>query len=102
MKANEKAFREMVDVLPDAKESKMFGATCIKAPNGKAVLMLYDQDIVFKLTGVEEKEALSWDGVHLFNPMGDRAMGGWVQVPPDYQDKWMDLAHQSMSYVREL
>ena len=44
--------------IPGAKISKMFGADCIKAPNGKAVCMVWKDDMVFKLTGDDEKEAM--------------------------------------------
>lgn len=102
MSKAEELFHQIADNLPDAKKSKMFGATCVKAPNGKAAFMVWKDNLVFKLTGEAEKEALSLDGTGLFDPMGGRPMGGWVQVPVAYEDKWPELARQSLEYVKTL
>ncbi|MCX6352272.1 MAG: hypothetical protein NTX03_10475 [Bacteroidetes bacterium] len=102
MNTTEEKFNEIATQLPDAKVSKMFGATCIKVPNGKAAFMIYGDDIVFKLTGEELKEALALDGAHLFDPMGNRPMGGWVHLPPIYVDRWYEFAQKSMAYVKAI
>ena len=96
-----KLFREIAGAIPDAKQGKMFGAECFSAPNGKAVAFFYKGDMVFKLTGEEEKEALSLDGTHLFDS-GGRTMSGWVQVPFDYSDRWHNFAIAAMNYVSML
>ena len=51
MTREEELFHQIATGLPEAKGSKMFGALCIKAPNGKASAMFYKEDMVFKLTG---------------------------------------------------
>lgn len=102
MEPAEELFYEIVASLPSAKLSKMFGALCFKAPNGKAAGMYYKGDMVFKLTGEQENEALSLDGADYFSPMGDRVMSGWVQVPFHYKDKWQEFAQQSLEYVKTL
>ena len=56
MKEAEELFHHIAAELPDAKESKMFGALCIKAPNGKASAMFYKGDIIFKLDGESLKK----------------------------------------------
>lgn len=94
-------FREIAGAIPDARQGKMFGAECFSAPNGKAVAFFYKGDMVFKLTGEEEKEALSLDGTHLFGS-GGRTMSGWVQVPFDYSDRWHNFAIAAMNYVSKL
>ncbi len=66
----EELFHQIATELPEAKESKMFGALCIKAPNGKASAMFYRDDIVFKLAGEHLNQILSLDGAKLFDPMG--------------------------------
>jgi len=91
----EELFHRIATELPDAKESKMFGALCIKAPNGKASAMFYNDDMVFKLSGAPLSETLSLDGAKLFDPMGTRPMGGWVQLPFAYQSKWLEIARLS-------
>lgn len=98
----EKLFHQIAAQLPEAKESKMFGALCIKAPNGKASAMFYKEDVVFKLDGEPLKSALSLDGAKLFDPMGGRPMGGWVQLPYDYADKWPEIAEISYQQVKLL
>src|SRR5579863_4207196 len=98
----EELFHHIAAELPDAKESKMFGALCIKAPNGKASAMFYKGDIIFKLDGESLKNVLSWDGAKLFDPMGGRPMNGWVQLSYSYADKWPEIAKTSYDQVKLL
>lgn len=98
----ETLYHTIADTLPKGKKSKMFGALCVKAPNGKAAVMFWKDYMVFKLRGEAEQEALSLDGVHYFSPMGDRIMNGWVQVPYDYAAKWPAFAEAAMDYVKTL
>ena len=102
-KAEEK-YWEVVSALPDGKKSKMFGADCVKAPNGKAVCMYYKKHDTFvvKLAGEVLDEALHLPGVDLFNPMGKRPMGGWAELSMDYSDKWLGFAEAAMEYVKTL
>ncbi len=102
MTQSEELFHQIAGQLPDAKESKMFGALCIKAPNGKASAMYYKDDIVIKLAGGALNDALSLDGAKLFDPMGGRPMGGWVQLPYIYADQWPAIAKVSYEQVRLL
>jgi len=98
----EELFHQIAAQLPEAKESKMFGALCIQAPNGKASAMFYKEDMVFKLDGEPLKNTLSLDGAKLFDPMGVRPMGGWVQLSYDYADKWSEIAKISYEQVKLL
>jgi hypothetical protein len=102
MTESEKLFHQIAAELPDAKESKMFGALCIKAPNGKASAMFYKDEMVFKLAGDPLNEILSLDGARLFDPMGNRPMGGWVQLPFSYADRWFEIAKKAHEQVKEL
>ncbi len=102
MEPAEELFYEIVASMPKAKLSKMFGALCFKASNGKAGGMYWQGHMVFKLTGDYEKEALSLDGASYFDPMGNRPMKGWVQVPYHYKDKWKGFAQKSLDYVKTL
>jgi len=88
--------------IPGAKLSKMFGADCIKAPNGKAVCMVWKGDMVFKLAGDDEKEAMKIKGAHVFTPMEGRAMGGWIQIPAAHQKLWLGLAKKSFALVSKI
>jgi len=94
-------FRSILSKVPNAKAGKMFGAECFNAPNGKAVAFFYKGDMVFKLDGEDQKEALSLDATHLFGPTG-RPMSGWIQVPFDYSDQWESFAVAAMNYVSSL
>lgn len=98
----EELFHQIAALIPEAKESKMFGALCIKAPNGKASAMFYKEDIVIKLEGESLKEILSLDGAKLFDPMGGRPMGGWVQLSYKYAGKWPEIAKISYEQVKKL
>jgi hypothetical protein len=98
----EELFHRIAKDLPDAKEGKMFGALCIKAPNGKAAAMFWKDQMVFKLKGEAEQEAMSLDGADVFKPMGDRPMTGWVRMPFAHADRWPDFAGRAMDYVKTL
>ena len=102
MKEAEVLFKTIAEEMPEATPGKLFGAVCLKAPNGKAVCFFYKGNMVFKLTGEAEKEALSLDGTGYFSPMGHREMKGWVQVPYDYHEQWQSLAKAAMVYVSSL
>ena len=80
----------------------MFGALCIKAPNGKASAMFYKDNMIFKLTDEPLTEILKLEGAKLFDPMGNRPMSGWVQLPYSYAHKWPEIAKISFEQVKEL
>ena len=102
MTKSEDLFHKIAGEFADVKEGKMFGALCIKAPNGKAGVMFWKDHIIFKLEGDELKNALSLKGAKLFDPMGNRPMGGWVQLSYDHSKKWKGLAKKSMDFVKSL
>jgi hypothetical protein len=47
----ESFFMELIEQVPDAKPGKMFGALCMKMPNGKSGAMFWKDNIVVKLKG---------------------------------------------------
>ena len=102
MTKSEELFHKIAAGLADAKESKMFGALCIKAPNGKACVMFWKDDMIFKLEDDDLKEALALKGAKIFTPMENRPMGGWVQLSFDHSKKWKAFAKKSMEYVKTL
>src|SRR5579872_2089060 len=102
MTKEEELFHKIAAALPDAQEGKMFGALCIKAPNGKSGVMFWRNDMIFKLRGDDEKEALSLKGAKMFDPMGGRPMNGWVQVPAVHSAKWKQYAETSMEEVKKI
>jgi hypothetical protein len=99
----QKLFDEICASLEDrANRSKMFGAPCMKTPNGKAAFCFYKDMLVIKLDKETQNETLSWDGVSMFNPMGERPMNGWLQVGFEYAKKWPALAKASVDFVEKL
>jgi len=102
MTDSEKLFHEIASALPNTKEGKMFGALCIKVPGGKAVAMLWKNDMIFKLDEKSLKEALSLDGAKLFEPMDNRPMREWVQLSFDYSDRWQEFAEKALKYVENI
>jgi len=95
----EQLYHEIADNIPDTEKGKMFGALCIKAPNGKAGVMFWHEDMIFKLPEKDTKEALALKGAKIFEPAAGRPMGGWVHVPNKYSDKWKKYAISSMRNV---
>ena len=77
-----------------AKKSKMFGMPCLKDPDGKAFVGLYQDQLVVRLSrdSAEHAEALALDGAHLFEPMAGRPMKDWVCLPETHEARWHDFA----------
>ena len=57
--------------------SQMFGMPSLKI-NGKAFAGLWDEYMIFKLTGDTHAQALAERGAKLFDPMDGRPMKEWV------------------------
>lgn len=76
----------------DVVKASMFGMPGIKRRGGKAFCGLYGDDMIFKLAGEDQKWALGLEGAHLFEPMAGRPMKAWVQVPPEHDSQYGDLA----------
>jgi len=102
MTKSEELYHEIAAAIPDAAEGKMFGALCIKAPNGKAAVMLYKEDMIFKLTGEAEQEAMKLKGAKIFSPMEGRPMTGWVQLSVQHVAKWKKYAGIAFDYVKTI
>ncbi len=102
MSKTEDLFHDIVASLPDAVEGKMFGALCAKMPNGKAALLIKNDQMVFKLPADDEAETMKLSGVDTFNPKGDRPMKGWTAVPLQHADIWASLAEKAANYVAQL
>lgn len=98
----EKLYHEIAAGIPDSRESKMFGALCIKAPNGKAGVMFWREDMVFKLQGKDEESALALKGAQVFEPADGRQMKGWIHVPNSHSAKWKKFAEMAMANVNKI
>jgi hypothetical protein len=78
---------------------QMFGMPCLKA-NGKAYAGLYQDAMIFKLSGDAHAHALALSGARLFDPMGSgRPMKEWVEVPSEHAASWLELGQQALAYV---
>lgn len=102
MSKAEELFHAIAASLPDTVKGKMFGALCIKAPNGKAGVMLWRDFMIFKLPAAEQEKALQLEGAQMFTPMEGRPMNGWVQLPEVHSAKWKKLAQMAMDEVRKI
>lgn len=78
---------------------QMFGMPTLKA-GSKAFAGLYEDAMVFKLSGAAHGRALALPGAHLFDPSGMRPMKEWVVVPPAHAEHWETLAGEALEYVR--
>lgn len=101
MTKEQELYIEIGQKLKDTEQSQMFGKPCFKV-NKKAFVCFFQNEMVFKLSGVTHSEALSLDGSQLFDPSGKkRPMKEWVQVPFKYSGKWSEFAKEAMKYVNE-
>jgi hypothetical protein len=79
----------------DVVKASMFGMPGIKRRGGKAFCGLYGEDMIFKLADEDHERALGLKGAHLFEPMAGRPMKAWVQVPPEHEGQYADLARSA-------
>lgn len=105
MSAPEKQYESIIENMTaheGVAANQMFGMPCLKI-NGKAFAGLHKgQVMVFKLTDMAHKEALSLPGAALFDPGMGRPMKEWVTVPVEYKDKWQHFAEEAKEYVERL
>lgn len=102
MTTAEEFFIRLTSEIPNVKEGKMFGALCMKTPNGKSAAMFWKDNIVVKLSKEPLEEALNLEGAKLFEPMESRPMKEWVQIPFAHKDKWKRFANISVALVLAL
>lgn len=95
-------FHHLAEKTTDTKLGKMFGAECLKTPNGKVAVMFWKDYLVVKLNAEDVAEALNIKGLHEFTPMDGRAMKGWYQIPFAAKDKWESLLQKSVALVKAL
>lgn len=98
----EQLFHDIAAEMPNVKIGKMFGKMCYKVPSGKAAVVLYHNDMVFKLTAEQQQEALKLSGAHVFEPMAGRKMNGWIQIPEQHSARWNEYAKKAVAYVSTL
>ena len=98
----EELYHQIASGIPDTIKGKMFGARCIKAPNGKAGVMLWKDFMIFKLSGNDQENALKLKDAKIFAPMEGRPMGGWVQLSEEHSTVWGKYALIAMNDVRKI
>jgi hypothetical protein len=105
MFAPEKEYEAIIEKMTQedgVTSSQMFGMPCLKV-NGKAFAGLHKGKVmVFKLTDMAHKEALSLPGAELFDPGMGRPMKEWVVVPPEHSGKWQHFAEEAKDYVERM
>ncbi|HTX87610.1 MAG TPA: hypothetical protein VMC08_01385 [Bacteroidales bacterium] len=102
MSRAEALFLKIGKEVPGVKEGKMFGSLCLKTPGGKAAAMLWKDDLVVKLPKQELEKALLLQGAKFFEPMDNRPMKEWVQIPAAHSVEWARLIRDSVAYVNSL
>ncbi len=100
MAKEEALFLSVGQELKGAEQSQMFGKPCFKT-GGKAFMCLFENCMVFKLSGAVHQEALGLPGSHLFDPSGrGRPMKEWVQVSYTHHQHWARFAKAALAYVK--
>ncbi len=95
-------FNDLTKEIPNVTPGKMFGALCMKTPNGKSAAMFWKDHIVVKLHGDSLKEAMNLDGTKQFEPMVGRPMREWIQIPFTYKEMWKKFAMTSSESINAL
>lgn len=90
---------ELISQTHAGESAQMFGKKCLKV-NGKAVVVLFKDCLVFKLSEPHRKKALSLSESVLWDPSGkNRPMKEWVQVCLKHREKFKDLALAAANYM---
>ncbi len=101
MTKEEELFLSIGNRLTDAEKSQLFGKPCFKI-GGKAFVCLFQNEMVFKLTGTDHEKALGLNASKLFDPSGkNRPMKEWVQVSFENKEKWEEFTMAAMQYVNQ-
>jgi hypothetical protein len=88
-------FNKIISDIPDGTPGKMFGALCLKLPNGKAAAMFKNDCLVVKLPEKLFNEALALKGAKLFDPAGGRPIKESVEIPFIHKNKWNEYLKAS-------
>ena len=92
------ALKTIMDDVPGAKASKMFGMPAYKV-NGKLAVSVFEDGIVAKLGKTRAAEVVGTDGIVYFEPMG-RTWKDWIRVNRDYLQH-SALFEEAVRYVAE-
>ena len=101
MTAHEK-FVNIAKILPYCELGRMFGKECIKAANGKALALFFQDSMVFKLVDEAYDDAMALEEAVVFEPSAGRPMNGWVQLSSGYLYQWSEFAEAARVYVAGL
>jgi hypothetical protein len=87
------------DPAANVATAKWFGKPCINVGK-KVFVVLWGQDLAFKLTGAAHAEALQVPDAHLFDPRGQGSpMKEWVQIPEAQSAAWERFARLAYEFV---
>jgi len=95
-------FDEICTNAIGATRSVMFGAPCLKTPNGKAAVCLYKNFLVVKVDAETAKEIRAMDGSKTFEPKEGRPMNGWIQVGFEYANYWQEWTLKAILFVEKI
>lgn len=92
------ALRTLMDGVPGAKASKMFGMPAYKV-NGKLAVSVFENGIVAKLGAARAAAVVGRNGIEYFAPMG-RTWKDWIRVNSNYSQH-SALFEEAVQYVAE-
>ena len=104
MTESETLFNKIINKIPNGVKGRMFGAKCIKSTNGKTAVFLWKENMVFKLDKKNQERAMRIKGAkvgsHLYAP--EKQMNGWISIPKNHSDKWIEFTERALEYVTGL
>ena len=96
-------FIDIKEHLQYGKSGKLFGADCIKALNGKAVAIFWQDKMLFKL----DKKSIEFEikngasnAMHLYD--NQKPMTGWISLTESQSSEWSRLTKQALVYMNTL
>ncbi|MEM6264886.1 MAG: hypothetical protein AAGI38_20410 [Bacteroidota bacterium] len=94
-------FDQIGQDLSGNKRSSILGVPCFKIGRKPFLLFVKDQ-IVCKLYGEVNEEALQLPGASFFSPMENaKPMKNWVQIPVEHADTWPFYAQLAYQFIKE-
>jgi hypothetical protein len=94
-------FYKIRDEISEGKKGKMFGAECIKAPNGKVIAIFWKDRLILKLQKQDQIAVLNMEGTEIGKHLYDenKPMTGWVSLPYDHHEIWLEFANRALKNV---
>lgn len=100
---SEDIFKDIIKSLANGRQGKMFGAACLKSTKNKVAVILWKDQMLFKLDEIYQNKALKLAGskqaTHLYD--SSRPMKNWIAIPAKHFEKWAFFSKKALTFVEK-